>query len=107
MSAVPSWLLDGVGEKIGLILVKRRTGRKTSSLLSVSEQMDTSLLQCCPIRNQPHFAFHLLDVCLDKTCKQAITDAKAHGALDTQGEKIEENVLQKLGALNEKDDKSQ
>ncbi len=72
---------------MGLILAKWRTGRQTSHRWSVYQSRWIRLFfSVCLIRNHPHFVFHLLDVCLDKTCTRAAADAKARATLDTQGE---------------------
>lgn len=58
-----------------------------SSLVSASEQMDTSVLQHLPhmcTHTHTHVPFYLLDVSLDKTHTQSATDAKTHPANDTQ-----------------------
>lgn len=50
----------------------------------------------CLISNQPHFAFHLLEVCLGETHKQAGLDAKAHAVVNPNREKVWINTLQRL-----------
>lgn len=70
-----------------------------SSLASVSEQMDASQCLTRASRNQAHFSFHLLGVCLDETRahNEHSQDANARAALDTKGDgDAEENVLQEL-----------
>ncbi len=91
-STVRSWLLEALENRLDWSSLKKRLADR-QFITGQCIRADGFIFSVCLIRNHPHFAFHLLDVCLDKARTWAPTDAKARAALDTKGESCRGSLL--------------